>query len=407
MSTDQNGFYKFSYSESLMPQEEKLEIKNGKANLTIGLPKEISQTENRICLAPEAVKMIVENGHRVILEKDAGIPARFSNHNFAEAGAEIVDNHEEVLKADIVLKVAPPTQKETAALKNKQVVFSALQISSQKQEYFKALIEKKVTAISFEGIKDKSGAYPVIRSMSEIVGNASVLLAADYLCNPKYGKGEMLGGFPGIRPTEIIVLGAGTVAENAVRTALGMGAFIKVFDRSIYKLERIQRNLSQRLFTSVLQPKLLEAALKTADIVITAMHSPNGRSPVIISEDMVRKMKSGSIIIDVSIDQGGCVETSQITDHLNPVFIKHNVTHYCVPNIASIVPHTATFAFSNFFVPILLKIGEAGGLERYLKYDYGFSKGVYLLNGIVTDKAVGKKFNLPYQDLNLLMAAFG
>ncbi len=407
MSTDQNGFYKFSHSENLMPQEEKLEIQNKNKSYSIGVPKEISQSENRICLAPEAVKMIVENGHRVIIEKDAGISARFSNHNYAEAGAEIVESDTEVFQADVILKVAPLTLQETKLVKEHQIIISSLSINNQSKAYFKNLIHKKVTAVAFESIKDRSGAYPVIRSMSEIVGNASILLAADYLCNPEYGKGEMFGGFPGIRPTEIVIVGAGTVAENAVRTAKGMGAFIKIFDRSIYKLERIQKNLNERLFTSVLQPKLLSAALKTADVVITAMHSASGRAPFIITEEMVKQMKTGSIIIDVSIDQGGCVETSETTDHLNPVFKKHEVTHYCVPNIASLVPHTATFALSNFFTPIILKIAEAGGLEAYLMQDYGFSKGVYLLNGIVTSKHVGKNFDLPYQDLNLLMAAFG
>ncbi len=407
MSAEQSGFYKFSHSENLMPQEEKLEIKNGNRTLSIGLPKEISKTEERICLAPEAVKILVANGHRVILEKDAGASARFSNHDYAEAGADIVQTAKEVFTADIILKVAPLILKETAFLKNRQLVLSSLSISNQSQSYFKALINKKVTAIAFESIKDESGAYPVIRSMSEIVGNASILLAADYLSKPEFGKGEMLGGFPGICPTEVVIIGAGTVAENAIRTAHGMGAFVKVFDRSIYKLERIQKNLNQRLYTSVLQPKLLSNALKTADVVIAAMHAPDGRSPILITEEMVQNMKAGSIIIDVSIDQGGCVETSQPTSHHNPVFKKFDVTHYCVPNIASIVPHTATFAFSNFFAPIILKIGEAGGLERYLKQDYGFCKGVYLLNGIITDKQVGHNFNLPFQDLDLLMAAFG
>lgn len=407
MSAEQSGFYKFSHSENLMPQEEKLELQNGNKSLSIGLPKENLETESRICLAPEAVKMLVANGHRVILEKDAGTAARFSNHDYAEAGADIVSNAKEVYKADIILKIAPLTLEEISLLRSRQLVLSSLSISNQNQAYFKNLINKKVTAVAFETIKDESGAYPIIRSMGEIVGNASILLAADYLSKPEFGKGEMLGGFPGISPTEIVIIGAGTVAENAVRTAQGMGAFVKVFDRSIYKLERIQRNLNQRLFTSVLQPKLLSNAIKTADVVITAMHAPDGLAPIVVTEQMVQQMKTGSIIIDISIDQGGCVETSEATDHKNPVFKKFDITHYCVPNIASIVPHTATFALSNFFAPIILKIGEAGGLERYLKQDYGFCKGVYLLNGIVTDKQVGNNFNLPYQDLDLLMAAFG
>jgi alanine dehydrogenase len=233
-----------------------------------------------------------------------------------------------------------------------------------------------------------------------------MLIAAEYLSNPEYGRGKMLGGFPGISPTEVVILGAGTVGEYATRAALGMGAMVKIFDNSVYKLRRLQNNLNTRVFTSMIQPRLLNDALRSADVVIGAIRSDYGWSPVIVSEEMVQQMRCGSVIIDVSIDQGGCFETSHVTDHRNPVFKKHDVTHYCVPNIASRVPHTASYALGNFLSPILLKVGDQGGVEKMLYSDFGIRQGVYLYNGIATNKFLSDTFHLPFQDINLLMAAF-
>jgi alanine dehydrogenase len=268
------------------------------------------------------------------------------------------------------------------------------------------LLNKRITAIAFEFIQDKAGTYPVIRAMSEIAGNTSMLLAAEYMSHPEYGRGKMLGGFSGISPTEVVILGAGTVGEYAARAALGMGAFVKIFDNSVYKLRRLQNNLNTRIYTSMMQPRNLLTALRTADVVIGAVHSSYGRTPCIITEDMIRQMKEGAVIIDVSIDQGGCFETSRLTDHKNPVFKMHGVTHYCVPNIASKVPHTASYALSNFLTPILLKIGEQGGIDSVLRSDFGVRQGVYLFNGVSTNKFLSDTFHLPFQDINLLMAAF-
>jgi alanine dehydrogenase len=255
-------------------------------------------------------------------------------------------------------------------------------------------------------VQDKAGTFPVIRAMSEIAGNTSMLVAAEYMSNPEYGRGKMLGGFSGISPTEVVILGAGTVGEYATRAALGMGAFVKIFDNSVYKLRRLQNNLNTRVYTSMIQPRVLMNALRSADVVIGAIHSAYGRTPVVVTEEMVQQMKSGAVIIDVSIDQGGCFETSEVTDHRNPVFKKYGVTHYCVPNIASKVPHTASYALSNFLSPILLRFGEEGGVEKVLHTDYGVRQGVYLFNGISTNKFLSDSFHLPFQDINLLMAAF-
>jgi alanine dehydrogenase len=359
-----------------------------------------------VALAPEAVAILVNNGHKVIIESQAGENAFFPDQDFAEAGGDLVYAHEEVFKANIILKVAPLTDKELEFVKPGQVVFSTLALPMQKEAYFKSLISKKVTAAAFEFIRDKTKSFPLVRSMSEIAGNTAILIASEYLCDKKYGKGRMFGGFSGITPTEVVILGAGTVGEYAVRAAMGLGAMVKVFDNSIYKLRRLQNNLNTRIFTSIIQPKVLLKALKTADVVIGAVHSSWGRTPIVVTEDMVAQMKFGSVIVDVSIDQGGCIETSEVTNHTDPVFTKYGVTHYCVPNIASRVPHTASYAFSNFFVPILLTISEGGGIESLLKYDHGVRQGIYLFNGILTKQYIGESFGLPYQDIDLLMAAF-
>jgi len=210
---------------------------------------------------------------------------------------------------------------------------------------------------------------------------------------------------PGIAPTEVVILGAGTVGANAARIALGMGALVKVFDGSISKLRRIQKHLNNRIYTSVLQPKLLQETLQTADIVIGAIRAGEGKTPCVISKEMVKRMKSGSVIIDVSIDQGGCFATSRVTGHNDPVFKEYDVTHYCVPNIASSVPYTASYALSNFFAPVLMKIGKAGGIVKLLKSDYPISKGVYVFNGAITNKHISETFDLPFRDIELLISA--
>jgi alanine dehydrogenase len=407
MDQNQKSFIKFSHSEGLMPKEETLEVQQQRCRLTIGIPREIANQERRVGLVPEAVSLLVQNGHNVLIETNAGSGARFHDHEFSEVGGQIVYSDKEVYQADVILKVAPPTEEEIEMMTEKQVIFSALHQSNREGSYFRNLIRKKITAFAHENIQDQFGSFPVRRTISEIVGNASIMLAARYLSDPEYGKGNMLGGFSGISPTEVVILGAGTVAENAARVAIGMGATVKVFDDSIYRLRRIQVNIQSRIFTSIIQPKVLLNALLTADIVIGAIHSVQGHTPVIISEEMVKKMKPGAVIIDVSIDQGGCVETSHITTHQNPVFKKYDVIHYCVPNIASQVPHTASFALSNFFTPVMLRIGEEGGVENLIRRDRGICKGVYVFKGILTRQSIGESFNLPFQDIDLLLSAFG
>lgn len=405
MLSSKNIIKTLASGAAMMPQEEMLEVGRKKGKLYIGIPKETSFQENRIALVPDAVALLVNNGHRVTIETNAGKAANFEDKDFSEAGAEIAYDVKEVYKAEIVLKVAPPSTEEIEMMQRKQTLISALQLTVQPEDYVKQLVSKKVTAIAYDYIKDKDGIFPVIRLMSEIAGNTSILIAAEYLSNVHNGQGSMFGGITGSPPTDVVILGAGTVGEYAARAAIGLGASVKIFDNSLYKLRRVQGIIGSRVYTSVLQPKVLQKALKTADVVIGAMRAKEGRTPCFVTEEMVQEMKYGSVIIDISIDQGGCFETSRVTNHSKPVFRKHGVIHYCVPNIASRVSRTASYALSNVFAPILLSIGEEGGIENMLRRDSGVRNGVYVYNGILTNKFLGETFNLPYKDIDLLMAA--
>ena len=397
---------KSKYSEFLRPQEEMLEIGRQKSKLTIGVPKESSSQENRVVLVPDGVGLLTKHSHQVVIEAGAGISAHFTDHEYSEAGGQIVYSPDEVYKSDLILKVAPITPTELEFLKPRQTLISALQIGIQKEEYFRSLMQKKVTALAFELIRDRANTFSVIRAMSEIAGSTSIFIAAEYLSDPEYGRGKMFGGFTGICPSEVVIIGAGTVGEYATRSAIGLGALVKVFDNSVYRLRRLQNNLGMRVFTSILHPKVIVESMRTADVVIGAIHTKNGKTPCLITEDMVSQMKEGSIIIDISIDQGGCFETSHPTTHKNPVYKVHGITHYCVPNIPSRVPHTASQALNNIFVPVILDIGTEGGIDNFLKMDHGVRQGVYLYNGVSTNSFISRYFNLPFQDIDLLMATF-
>lgn len=391
----------------LMPQEEMLEVARGEQSLFIGIPKETALQEKRVALVPDSVALLVSNGHRVVIEKDAGAAANFTDKDYSEAGAEIVYDQKDVYKANIIIKVAPPTLEEIELFDpmQKQVLFSALQITSQPKDCMKELMKKKVTGIAYDFIKDRENVYPIVRSMSEIAGNTSILIAAELLSNANGGHGVMMGGVPGVKPTEVVILGAGGVGEFAARGALGLGANVKIFDDESHKLRRVLNNLGQRVYTSILQPKLLKKAIQSADVVIGALRPKNGRTPCVVTEEMISDMKFGSVIIDVSIDTGGCFETSEVRSHENPIYKKYGVTHYCVPNIASRVSRTASYALSNIFTPLLLDLGAGGGLEKMMHTQYGIKHGVYMYKGILTSKVLGETFGLPYKDIDLLMAA--
>jgi alanine dehydrogenase len=393
-------------SSGLLPQEEMLEVARKRGALFIGIPKETSYQENRVALVPEAVLVLVSNGHRVLVETGAGLNSSFQDKDYSEAGAEIAYSAEAVFKADLILKVAPVNEEEIVLLQRKQTIISALNQSVQNTAYFKALLDKKINAIAYENIMDDEGSFPVIRAIGEIAGYTAIHIAAEQMSTGNGGVGAMFGGISGVAPTQVVIIGAGTVGENAARAALGLGASIKVFDNSISRLRRLQSNLGQKIYTSVLNPTELANALSTADVAIGALRNRVGRAPCVVTEGMVENMKNGSVIIDVAIDQGGCFETSQVTNHQKPTFRKYGVIHYCVPNIASRVPKTASHALSNVFMPILNYIGEESGLENMLRVDAGVRNGLYTYNGVLTNKYIGQMFGLPYTEIDLLMAAF-
>ncbi|MBL7923580.1 MAG: alanine dehydrogenase [Bacteroidia bacterium] len=405
MTKGLSGMTSLAQQGILLPQESVLEVGKLRQDLFIGIPKEISFQEKRIPLVPEAVAVLVNQGHRILIETGAGTSANFTDSDYSEAGAQIAYSPEDVYKADIILKVAPPSLKELEYFKDKQFLMSILQIGMQQEGYVQRLSSKKVTALAYEYLKDETSVYPVIQAMSEIVGGAAILIASELLSNTTGGKGELLGGVPGIPPTEVVIIGAGTVSEYAARAAMGLGANVRIFDTSVYKLRRIQRNLGSRVYTSTINPTVLLKALKTCDVAIGAILSKEGRSPVIVTEEMVSEMSFGSVIIDVSIDQGGCFETSEVTNHSEPTFKKYGVTHYCVPNIASRVSRTASYALSNIFTPILINMGEEGGMDALLWKDAHVRSAAYLYRGTVTNRFVADYCKLPFRDLNLLMAA--
>lgn len=386
----------------LLPQEETLEISKEKGELYIGIPKEAYFQEKRICLTPDAVNAIVSNGHKVLIEKGAGNDAGFSDKDYAEAGAQMTDNTKKVFGCPIVLKVEPPTLEELEFIKPKTVLISALQLKTRQKSYFEALAKKKITALAFEFIKDEDHSYPAVKALSEIAGTAAVLIAAELMVNAKKGNGLLFGNISGVPPIEVVVIGAGTVGEFAVRSALGLGANVKVFDSSITKLRTIQTNVNRILYTSTIQPKNLMKALLRCDVAIGAVRGQN-RAPIIVSEEMVRNMKKGAVIIDVCVDMGGCFETTEMTSHDNPTIIKHDVIHYGVPNIPARYPKTASISISNIFTPYILEIAESGGLENAIRFDNGLKNGLYFYRGILTNKAVADWFDLPYSDLNLLI----
>ncbi|MDX1277202.1 alanine dehydrogenase [Oceanihabitans sediminis] len=388
--------------QQLLPQEETLEIFKKKGNLFIGIPKETAFQEKRICLTPDAVSALVGNGHRVLMEAGAGKGAKFSDKNYSEAGAEITNDTAKVYACPIVLKIEPPTLDQIKLINPQTILISALQIKTQNKKYFETLANKRITALAFEFIRDEDGAYPAVRSLSEIAGTSAILVAAELLSNVNEGNGLMFGNISGVPPIEVVIIGAGTVGEFAARSAIGLGANVKVFDNSISKLRRIQTNLGRTLFTSTLQPKNLSKALKRCDVVVGAVRGKN-RAPIIVTDSMVANMKAGSVIIDVSIDMGGCVETSEVTSHKSPTFIKHGVVHYCVPNIPARFARTASISISNMFTPYLLKIAEDGGLENSLRFDRGLKNGLYFYHGILTNKSVGEWFDLKHSDINLLI----
>lgn len=385
-------------------QKQPIHLKTSR--LLIGIPKEVTFQENRIPLTPAAVQYFTSNGHQIVIESGAGKNANFSDLQYSEAGAQIVQSPKDVYSCDTILKVDPPTLGEIEMMKSGQLLISALQINQLDSVLLRKLMEKKINAMAYEYLEDDGGTRPIIRAMSEIAGTASILIAAEYLNNTHIGKGELLGGFAGVPPTQVVVIGAGAVGEFATKAALGLGANVKIFDNNMYRLRRIQKSFGFHLYTSTLQPQVIKNAISSADVVIGALAGNTARSPVVVTEDMVMSMRRNSVIIDVAIDRGGNFETSEVTNHEKPVFYKHDVIHYCVPNIASRVSRTASYTLSNVFTPMLDEMAQMGGFGEFLRTKAGIRKGTYLYRGSLTNKNLSDKFGIKYHDIDLMVGLF-
>ena len=390
-------------AQQAVTQPEKLAVTSRHQRLTIGIPLETTLQENRVALAPHSVATLTAHGFDIIVETGAGIKSKFSDLLYSEAGANIVHSHEEAFNADILIKAAPPTLEEIGMMRPNQTLFSPIQLPMMEAEYIAALQKKRVTALAMEYIRDDdTGVFPIVRVMSEIAGISAIHIAADLLATSRGGQGVLLGGIAGVPPAKVIIIGAGVVAEFATRTAIGLGAEVRIFDNNVYKLMRLQNKVGRQLHTSVVNPIHLREQLLTADVAIGAIHSPKGRTPLVVSADIVQRMKPGTVIVDVSIDQGGCFETSRITSHDKPTFTQHDVVHYCVPNIPSRVAQTASNAISNIITSLLLKV-ENGNIAGLINYYSGLRNGVYTYKGCLTNTYLGERFNMKSTNLDLLI----
>lgn len=398
----ESGVYTPFSRQELIPKEERLEVRYKEGSLSIGVPKETRLQEKRLCLSPDAVQVLVANGHEITVETEAGKGSNYTDLEYANAGAKIAYDPKEIFSKPIILKVNPPTPTEIQLISPNSFLISTVQINLQTRSYFEKLAEKKITAIGFEFIKDSHGHLPVVRLLSEIAGTTSVLVAGELMSNTNGGKGILMGGVAGLRPAEVVILGSGTIGEYASRAALGLGANVRVFDDSVTRLRRLQTNLGIRISTSMLDPKELGKSLRRCDVAIGALRG-DVRTPCVVTEKMVKAMKDGAVIVDLSIDNGGCFETSELTNLEKPVSVKHGVIHYGVANITSRVARTTTKALSNFFMPYLLTVAKDGGFKSVLKRDYGLRAGTYLFHGRMTEQKICEWFDLPFHDINLLI----
>ena len=367
--------------------------------MNFGVPKEIRDQEKRVGITPAGAHALVRHGHKVFIETHAGQGAVFSDEDYLKEGAQVVYSPEEAWgRADVVLKIAPPQPVEYERLGEGQVLMAFLTLVVAPSGLIQALLEKRVTAISMENIEDGEGGYPVLAVMSEVGGRMAPIIAAQYLQSSYGGLGILISGVAGVPAADVVILGGGTVGKNAARTALGLGAQVKVLDVNAKQLRHLDEAFSGRVTTMIANPYNIEKVLRYANVLIGAVRVHGERTPVLITREMVRRMRKRAVIVDMSVDHGGCLETTHPTTHANPAYLEEGVLHYCVPNIPSNVPRTATHALTNVVVPYLVKIGRMG-LAQALFTDPGFSRGVNLHNGRVVKEAVGQAHDLTSERL--------
>ena len=391
---------------ALLPREEQIEKAVGRKQMSIGLPRDVHDDEKRIPLTPEAIRILTDAGNEIFMERGAGQAAGFTDREYSDNGAVVADTAARIYECDIIIKITPFKENEASQLKVGQTVISFMNVATMDEDVLSTLMRKRVTALASEKIKDADGMLPVVESMSEISGITSVLLASEYLSSASGGKGVMLGGVTGVTPTEVIIIGANTAGEYAARAALGLGAIVRVFDASVHRLRNFQNLLGQRIYTSTFHLQVLQKALKSADVLIGALSSDILMPWFYVTEEMVQGMKRGSVIIDLSVDTGGCVETAEPRAIKDPIYEKHGVIHYSAWNLPSRVPKTASIALSNVFRPLMQEMADAGSITHMLRFNPGLRSGVYIYNGILTNEVLGQKFGILSKDINLLLAAF-
>ncbi len=381
-------------------------LKNRNNLMNIGIPKETMKDEKRVALTPKDVESIVRLGYEVFIEHGAGEKANIQDIEYSESGAKLVKDTEIIYKnCDIIGKIAPLTLDEINMLGTNKIIFSALNISTQKKEAIANLSKKKCTAIAYELFENQNNFNPFTHAIGEITGTSAVMIASELLSSTSGGRGILLGSLSGFPPAEIIILGTDISAEYAIRIAIGLGAIVKVFDNSIQNLIKIHKIFGQNLYTSTINEANLKHELANADVLINTIAIEEGQK-FIITEDMIRLMKKGSVIIDLKVDQGSIIETSEITSFENPTYKKNDVIHYCVPNLASRVAYTSSIAISNLLTTTLIKILEQGSIIPFLQYNSDIRKGTYLFKGVVTNKIVAERFNFDYTDINFIIHVF-
>ncbi|MEM0963305.1 MAG: alanine dehydrogenase [Bacteroidota bacterium] len=391
---------------ALLPLEKPAAVGERQQRLCIGVPSEVDNDERRVALAPYAASILVAAGHEVRIQSGAGEEAQFADVEYADVGCDVVESPAEVYAhCDLVAKVFPPRSDEIALMRERQVLLSALHLGRLQPDTLRQLMDLKATGIGFEFITDSDGTLPIVRMMHEISGSIAVQTAARLLESSEGGRGVMLGGISGVPPATVVILGAGVIGEWAARTALGFGAHTIVLDTDLPALRAIEHVLDRRVTTAMANPTYVQSAVKTADVVIGAAMSMGKRSPVVVTADTVASMRPGSVIVDLVIDQGGCVETSRPTTPDAPTFVEHGVVHHCLPNLPSAVARTGSYALSNVLTPFLLEIGEAGSINDALWSNVSLRTGTYVYRRHLTKKNLASMFGMPHRDIELLIAS--
>ena len=376
-----------------------------KMNVAIAMPRERAQDERRVALSPAGVQILVEQGIRVIVEAGAGTFCNFSDIDYSDAGALVASCPEELYRqANVIVKVSPPLPEELGMFVPGQMLISALHLGTVNRQMIGTLIEKNITALGFEFIETRDGELPIVRTMSEIAGSLAIQTAAKYLESGYGGSGILLGGIAGVPPAHVTIIGAGTVGLFAAQDALGLGAQVTVIDKEINRLRRFEAFFNRHLVTAIANEHYIAKLAEISDVMIGALSPRLKLGKPLVSEQVVKTMKPGSVIIDVSIDQGACFATSRHTTHTNPIYVKHGVTHYCVPNIPSAVAKTASFALTNALLPFLQKLTAHETIPDILWKSHSLRKGTYLYKGYVTKKILAELTDFPFREIDMLLA---